>query len=96
MISENTLGEILRRRRRERKLTLQQLADDCGVSRAAISKTERGDSGASTPVLGKLAEALDLSISQLVGGRQRDQDTHIPAVEQPVFRESGTGFERQN
>lgn len=96
MTSENALGDTLRRRRRERKLTLQQLADQSGVSRAAISKIERGDSSASTPVLGKLAEALDLSISQLVGGNQRDQVAHIPASEQPVFREEKTGFERQS
>lgn len=53
------LGEALKRRRQEQSLTLDQLAAKSGVSRAAISKIERGDSGASTPVLGKLAEALD-------------------------------------
>ncbi len=96
MTAKNALGDTLRRRRQERKLTLQQLAKISGVSRAAISKIERGDSGASTPVLGKLAEALDLSISQLVGGRQRDQVAHITAVDQPVFREEKTGFERRS
>jgi transcriptional regulator with XRE-family HTH domain len=61
-------AEALKRRRLEQNLTLEQLSAKSGVSRAAISKIERGDSGASTPVLGKLAEALNLSISQLVGG----------------------------
>lgn len=67
-----------------------------GVSRAAISKIERGDSGASTSVLGKLAEALDLSISQLIGGPNRKNVLRIPRDKQPVFIEKETGFERRS
>jgi transcriptional regulator with XRE-family HTH domain len=90
------LGEAVKRRRLEQRLTLEQLADKSGVSRAAISKIERGDSGASTPVLGKLAEALDLSISQLVGGPRSAPVLHIPRESQPVFIEEATGFERRS
>jgi transcriptional regulator with XRE-family HTH domain len=90
------LGEALKRRRLEQKLTIEQLAERSGVSRAAISKIERGDSGASTPVLGKLAEALDLSISQLIGGQRGEPVLHIPRDHQPVFVERATGFERRS
>jgi transcriptional regulator with XRE-family HTH domain len=90
------LGEALKRRRLERNLTLEQLSAKSGVSRAAISKIERGDSGASTPVLGKLAEALDLSISQLVGGLRSESVLRIPRARQPVFVEQATGFERRS
>lgn len=92
----SNLSEALRRHRRERKLTLEQLAERSGVSRAAISKIERGESGASTPVLGKLAEALDLSISQLIGGRQRQRALRIAKEGQPIFREEASGFERRS
>ena len=90
------LGEALKRRRREQQLTIEQLATRSGVSRAAISKIERGDSGASTPVLGKLAEALDLSISQLVGGISSKPVLRIPRDRQPVFVEEASGFERRS
>jgi len=90
------LGAALRRRRQERRLTLEQLSARSGVSRAAISKIERGDSAASTPVLGKLAEALDLSISQLIGGAGGAPVLHIPRERQPVFTERATGFERRS
>jgi len=91
------LGHALRRRRQERRLTLDQLARQSGVSRAAISKIERGQSGASTTVLGRLAEALDLSISQLVGGGPGGRRVvHISADQQPVFREDKSGFERRS
>lgn len=96
MAADSSLSETLRGYRQQRRLTLEQLAKKSGVSRAAISKIERGDSGASTPVLGKLAEALDLSISQLIGGRERERVLRIPAAAQPVFREEGSGFERRS
>jgi transcriptional regulator with XRE-family HTH domain len=90
------LGEALRRRRIERQFTLEQLSAKSGVSRAAISKIERGDSSATAPVLGKLAEALDLSISQLVGGPRSEPVLFIPRHRQPVFVEEATGFERRS
>jgi transcriptional regulator with XRE-family HTH domain len=96
MADQSKLGEAIKRRRQELDLTLEQLAEKSSVSRAAISKIERGDSGASTPVLGKLAEALDLSISQLIGGRRREPVLHIPRANQPVFAEEATGFERRS
>jgi transcriptional regulator with XRE-family HTH domain len=94
--NSSRLGEALKQRRQEKQLTLEQLSTKSGVSRAAISKIERGDSGASTPVLGKLAEALDLSISQLVGGPVSEPVLHIRKDQQPVFREEKSGFERRS
>lgn len=96
MAKNSKLGEALRHRRQERRLTLDQLAEKSGVSRAAISKIERGDSSASTTALGKLSEALDLSISQLIGGHSGDRVLHIPEGKQPVFREETSGFERRS
>lgn len=97
MADNPKLGDALRLRRQERRLTLDQLARRSGVSRAAISKIERGESGASTTVLGRLAEALDLSISQLIGSGQAGRRVvHIRADQQPVFREDRSGFERRS
>ena len=96
MANPSKFAETLKRRRLEQNLTLEQLSAKSGVSRAAISKIERGDSGASTPVLGKLAEALNLSISQLVGGRASEPVLHIPRDRQPVFVEEATGFQRRS
>jgi len=94
--TSSKLGEAVKRRRLEQELTLEELAARAGVSRAAISKIERGDSGASTSTLGKLAEALDLSISQLVGGPRSEPVLHVPRERQPTFVEEATGFERRS
>ncbi len=57
----------LRRLRLEAQLTLDRLGALSGVSRAMISKIERGASVPTATVLGKLAAALQVSLSQLLG-----------------------------
>ncbi len=65
---EAAVSQSLKAHRQKRSLTIQMLADASGVSRAMISKIERSDAMPTTSVLGKLTEALDTSISQLIGG----------------------------
>lgn len=61
----------LRRLRLEAQLTLDRLGALSGVSRAMISKIERGASVPTATVLGKLAAALQVSLSQLLGDSMR-------------------------
>jgi transcriptional regulator with XRE-family HTH domain len=60
-------GERLRAERRARGWPLERLAAASGVSRAMISKIERGESSPTAVVLGKLSAALELSVSELLG-----------------------------
>jgi transcriptional regulator with XRE-family HTH domain len=59
-------GERLRGERRARGWPIERLAAASGVSRAMISKIERGESSPTAVVLGKLSAALELSISELL------------------------------
>jgi transcriptional regulator with XRE-family HTH domain len=59
-------GERLRAARRARGWPLDRLAAASGVSRAMISKIERGESSPTAVVLGKLSAALELSIAELL------------------------------
>jgi transcriptional regulator with XRE-family HTH domain len=59
-------GERLREARRARGWTIERLASASGVSRAMISKIERGESSPTAVVLGKLSAALELSIAELL------------------------------
>jgi transcriptional regulator with XRE-family HTH domain len=58
-------GERLRAERRARSWTIDRLAEASGVSRAMISKIERGESSPTAVVLGKLSAALQLSMPEL-------------------------------
>jgi len=60
-------GERLRAERRDRGWPIERLAAASGVSRAMISKIERGESSPTAVVLGKLSAALELSVSEQLG-----------------------------
>jgi transcriptional regulator with XRE-family HTH domain len=79
-------GERLRAARRDRGWAIDHLASASGVSRAMISKIERGESSPTAVVLGKLSAALELSISELLetaGPSERSQPGEGPPGEQP-------------
>ncbi|SDX98693.1 transcriptional regulator, XRE family with cupin sensor [Ruegeria halocynthiae] len=93
---EAAVSQSLKAHRQKRSLTIQKLADASGVSRAMISKIERGDAVPTTSVLGKLAEALDTSISQLIGGRVASSAVVVRAEDQPEYRDPRSGFVRRS
>src|SRR6202012_444032 len=64
----DAFGERLRAERRARGWSMDRLAGASGVSRAMISKVERGESSPTAVLLGKLSAALELSVSELLTG----------------------------
>jgi transcriptional regulator with XRE-family HTH domain len=93
---EEMLATNLRRLRRERGLTLDALALRCGVSRAMISKVERGAAVPTATVLGKFAAGLEVGLSQLVGVQQFRAPVLLPPNRQPVYRDPKSGLERRS
>ncbi|WP_067804479.1 helix-turn-helix domain-containing protein [Nocardia beijingensis] len=90
-------GGNVRRRREEAGLTLEQLSTQSSVSRAMLSKVERGEKSPTIGVASRIADALDASLSDLIGGTA----AAAPGVavvlrkdDRPVFRDPETGFER--
>lgn len=92
----SALAGNLRRLRHERGLTLDTLALRCGVSRAMISKVERGAAMPTATVLGKLAAGLEVGLSQLVSVQQQRAPVLLASTEQAVFRDSESGLERRS
>lgn len=70
------IGEFIRSKRKERKLTLKQLAQEIGLSHTYLSQIELGDRKASPDVLRQLSEALNVSYSELmeVAGYTKESD----------------------
>jgi transcriptional regulator with XRE-family HTH domain len=94
-VSSGRLGERVRSLRRERGLTLDLLSQRSGVSRAMISKLERGEKNPTLVVAAKVAEGLGVSLSQLVGVEERREVIVVRRQQRMVMRDPGTGFERQ-
>ncbi|HML28970.1 MAG TPA: helix-turn-helix transcriptional regulator, partial [Hyphomicrobium sp.] len=60
------VGENLRQLRRKQGLSLEQLAAVSGVSRAMLGQIETGKSAPTINLLGRIAEALKVSVSGLI------------------------------
>lgn len=71
---ENRVAEQIRFYRKQKGLTQEQLAEAMGVSIAAVSKWEQGQSLPEISMLMELADFFDLSVDALLGYRLRSND----------------------
>ena len=94
-VSSGRLGERVKELRRGRGLTLDGLAELSGVSRAMISKLERGEKNPTLVIAAKLAEGLGVTLSRLAGMEERHEVVVIPRQRRMVMRDPETGLERQ-
>ena len=94
--SSGRLGGRVRDLRKDRGLTLDELAAASGVSRAMISKLERGEKNPTLVIAARLAEGLGVSLSRLAGVEERREVVVVPREKRPVLRDPETGFERQS
>lgn len=63
-----TIGENLKRLRKEKKLTQKQLGHLCGMADSAIRRYELGKSHPKIQTLHKIAKGLDIPVHTLVEG----------------------------
>ena len=82
-----TLGDVLRRTRREQRRTLADVARAAKVSMPYLSEIERGRKEASSEVLGAICDALCIELSDLLAQAGRDLvDRRAPVIPQNVVR----------
>lgn len=67
-------GNLISEKRKEKGLTQKQLADLLSVSDRAVSKWERGKGFPDVSLLTPLAEALDISIVDLIEGEVKEKE----------------------
>lgn len=92
---EARIAERLKARREALDLTLEQLAERAGVSRAMISRIERRESSPTAAVLGRLCAGLDITLSGLMAAIEEKSLVLLPGTAQPRWRDPETGFERR-
>jgi transcriptional regulator with XRE-family HTH domain len=97
MEDDNVLSLLVGKRIAERRailqLSLDEMAGRSGVSRAMISKIERGEVNASAVVLDRLCAGLGFSLSALFA-----RDTASPLLrrdDQPVWQDPASGYIRR-
>ena len=91
---EDRIARRLRERRDALRLSLEDLAQRSGVSRAMISKVERRESSPTAALLGRLCSGLGITLSSLMASAERRATPLLRAGEQPQWRDPATGLLR--
>jgi transcriptional regulator with XRE-family HTH domain len=89
------LGERIKALRAERGLTLDGLAEASGVSRAMISRIERGESSATAQLLNRLCSGLGITLSGLFARADPPASPLSRRAGQAVWQDPGSGYVRR-
>ena len=92
---ESAIGERVRLLRMARGQTLDDLAAASGVSRAMISRIERGEASPTAQLLSRLCAALDLTLSAFFAFSGETGDPLSRREGQVVWRDPETGYQRR-
>jgi transcriptional regulator with XRE-family HTH domain len=98
IIEDETTATLAARLKREREIrgwSLAQFADKSGVSKAMISKIERGEASPTATVLGRLSGALSLTVSALLSSASPVHHGVRKQAEQPLWSDPETGYVRR-
>ncbi|MGL5735666.1 MAG: helix-turn-helix domain-containing protein [Beijerinckiaceae bacterium] len=95
---DHRIAARIRSARAEAGLTLEALADKSGVSRAMISRIERGETSPTAALLARLTNALGFGLSTLF---EEEPAAHTPSpllrrADQTQWRDPETGYIRRN
>ncbi|WP_079910122.1 helix-turn-helix domain-containing protein [Paenibacillus sp. 32352] len=95
------IGHQLRHMRKERKLSLDDLADLTGVSKLTLGKIERGETNPSLAVIWRIADGLSIPMSSLFENEtfvqlsRSGEGIHFtdgPFRVEPIFTRSSNGI----
>jgi transcriptional regulator with XRE-family HTH domain len=92
---EKNIGQSLKALRLQRAMTLDQLASASGVSRAMISKIERGEASPTAALLARLLGPLKETLSGFFAAASEAPSPLRRLAEQPVWRDPETGYVRR-
>ncbi|MCK3779849.1 helix-turn-helix domain-containing protein [Ensifer sesbaniae] len=93
---EYAIGERIRTLRTEQNLTLDELASSSGVSRAMISRIERGEASPTAQLLAKLCSALSTTLSALFAFDTKEASPLAKRVDQRLWRDPESGYLRRS
>jgi transcriptional regulator with XRE-family HTH domain len=94
-LMERRIADGIRKRREQLGISANDLAERSGVSRAMVSKIERQEVSPTAVLLGRLCNALGITLSSLIASAESKSGPPIArASEQPVWRDPDTGLLR--
>ncbi|QDG78586.1 helix-turn-helix domain-containing protein [Labrenzia sp. PHM005] len=94
--TQENLARRLSNLRKARDWSLEDLAEKSDISRATLSRIERGDTSPTAVALGHLAKAFGLSMAELFGFGPASHDAKVGLHDQIVWQDPETGFLRRS
>src|SRR5207245_1853191 len=89
------IARRLRQEREGRGWSLAELAARSGVSKAMISKIERGEASPTATLLGRLSGAFGLTLSTLLARAEHSGSRLLRAADQPQWQDPASGYVRR-
>jgi len=94
--TEQRLAARLAELRAQRGWSLDDLAMATHISRASLSRIERGETSPTATLLNRLCVAYGLTMSRLLSEVEEGTDLLLTQQQQPVWRDKVSGFVRRN
>ncbi len=91
---DRDIGERVRALRAARGLTLDELAAQSGVSRAMLSRVERGESSPTAQLLNRICSGLGVTLSALFAAAEKPVSPLRRRADQKVWRDPASGYVR--
>lgn len=89
------IARRLRDERQRRQWTLDELARRAGVSKAMLSKLERGEASPTAALLGRISGAFGRTLSALLAASEQPGSRLVRRADQPIWRDPQTGYLRR-
>jgi transcriptional regulator with XRE-family HTH domain len=93
---ETDIGERMKALRLAQTMTLDDLARRSGVSRAMISRIERGEASPTAQLLARLCSALGTTLSRFFATGDEAGSPLLRHADQRVWRDPDTGYLRRS
>jgi transcriptional regulator with XRE-family HTH domain len=93
---EKAIGSRLKFLRQAAGMSLGDLAQRSGVSKAMIARVERAESSATGALLGKLCAGLGVTLSSVLVLAERPPERLSLRSDQPTWRDPETGYKRRH
>ena len=94
--TRNTIGDNIRRIRKDKGIKQRELAKKLGVAYQNLSGWERGVRQPSTKYLSKIAEALGVNVESLLYEKKKKQETYFSLKERKELRKQITREEQEH
>lgn len=92
---ERRIAARLGQLRAARGWSLDALAERAGISRATLSRLERGELSPTASMLGRLCTTFGWTLSRLMAEAETRAASVVPAAEQAVWTDPETGYQRR-